>query len=84
VAKYSAVGFEAAAVTALAVISSAVVRIGPSRVPRRAIVRYRHPYAVVAATYSDPRQPAPDAWSGLPLFSAWIATAEDEATATKR
>lgn len=81
VAKYSAVGFEAAAVTALAVGGSAVVR--PLRTPRRAIIRFRHPYAVVAATYSDLREPAPDAWNGLPVFSAWIAKADNAAPITQ-
>lgn len=73
VAKYSAVGFEAAAVTGLAVAVSA--RPAPREAPRRAVVRFRHPYAVVAATRNDPRQPSPPAWHGLPVFSAWVAEA---------
>jgi hypothetical protein len=75
VAKYSAVGFEAAAVTALAVATSA--RRGPSETPRRAVIRFRYPYAVVAAAHNDPREPSPGAWHGLPVFSAWVAEAED-------
>lgn len=73
VAEYSAVGFEAAAVTGLAVRGFA--RPAPKVAPRRAVVRFRHPYAVVAATRNDPRQPSPAAWHGLPVFSAWVAEA---------
>lgn len=73
VAKYSAVGFEAAAVTGLAVAVSA--RPAPREAPRRAVVRFRHPYAVAAATRNDPRQPSPPAWHGLPVFNAWVAEA---------
>ncbi len=54
VAKYSAVGFEAAAVTALAVATAAAVRRVSPEVPRRAVIRFRHPYAVVAATGERP------------------------------
>ncbi len=75
VAKYSAVGFEAAAVTGLAVLRSAL--LAPPATARRATVRFRHPYAVVAVSYNDPRQPSPDVWHGLPVFSAWVAEAED-------
>jgi len=72
VARYSAVGFEAAAVTALAVAVSA-----PRHRPglrRTATIRFAHPYAVVAAT-TDRRHldsSAGQAWHGLPVFSAWI------------
>src|SRR5712692_4257698 len=50
-ARYSAVGFEAAAVTGLAVAMSArVSRPGRRRV---ATVRFAHPFAVVAAAFDD-------------------------------
>jgi hypothetical protein len=81
-AKYSAVGSQAAAVTALGVATSAAIR--PARVARQAMVRFRHPYAAVAATCNDPRQPAPDAWHGLPVFSAWIAKADNAEAITDR
>lgn len=81
-AKYSAAGFQAAAATALEVALSAAIR--PARVPRRAIVRFRHPYAVVAATCHDPRQPTPSAWHGLPVFSAWVAKADNAEATTDR
>ncbi|MBO0729352.1 MAG: hypothetical protein J2P57_08845 [Acidimicrobiaceae bacterium] len=74
VAKYSAVGFEAAAVTALGIALSARV---PPPITRQAVIRFRHPYAVVAATYNDSREPSPAVWGGLPVFSAWVAKAEN-------
>jgi len=72
-ARYTAVGFEAAAVTALALAMSATF---PASRRRAATVRFAHPYAVVAAAFDDPRardaSPAPGAWHGLPVFSAWV------------
>ena len=79
VAKYSRVGFEAAAVTAFAVARSA--HVAPRRTQRRAVVRFAHPYAVVAATCNDPPEPSLPAWHGIPVFSAWVAEAENAATA---
>jgi hypothetical protein len=38
-------------------------------VERRAVLRFGHPYAVVAVA-TDSRRPA---WHGVPVFSAWIA-----------
>ena len=74
-ARYSAIGFEAAAVSGLAVASSA-----PQLRPgyrRRATVRFGHPYAVVAVATNDLRVHPPDhlssPWHGLPVFSAWIS-----------
>ncbi|MBV9660529.1 MAG: hypothetical protein JO337_05165 [Acidimicrobiales bacterium] len=75
VAKYSAVGFEAAAVTHVAVALSA--QAARPETPRRAVVRFTHPYAVVAATRSDPLQSSPQAWHGLPVFSAWVTEADN-------
>lgn len=76
VARYSAVGFEAAAVTGLALAAAART---PRHTPRRAIARFGHAYAVAAATY-DPAQTLgspPSPWHALPVFSAWVATPED-------
>lgn len=75
-ARYSRVGFEAAAVTALAVATAAAVGVSGKR--RVAELRFGHPYAVVAVvTEDDPRGgPADvrqrDPWRGVPVFSAWI------------
>jgi hypothetical protein len=74
-ARYTRVGFEAAAVTALAIALSAHLP-GPRRT---AEMRFCHPYAVVAVAADDSarRGSAPSAWSGpwegVPVFSAWVA-----------
>jgi hypothetical protein len=78
VARYSRVGFEAAAVTALAVMLSL-----PASRPgllRTAQLRFGHPFAAVAVTANDPGStdvPSAGAWHGLPVFSAWITQPED-------
>ena len=75
VARYTAVGFEAAAVSALALMSSA-----PQLRPgyrREATLRFGHPFAVVAVASNDlgvpPRDRRSNAWHGLPVFSAWVS-----------
>jgi len=77
-ARYSRVGFEAAAVTGLAIAMAA----RPSRpgLIRTAELRFGHPFAVVAVAAGEPggggasgRGP----WHGLPVFSAWVAQPED-------
>jgi hypothetical protein len=78
-ARYSAVGFEAAAVTGLFMtLSMPAFRPGLRRV---ATVRFAHPFAVVAAAADDPRVPhtsqAPGPWHGLPVFSAWVTEPTD-------
>jgi hypothetical protein len=79
-ARYTRVGFEAAAVTALAVaLAMHVPRTG---LVRTAELRFGHPFAVVAVTADrpGPGRPArqdPSPWSGLPVFSAWVAQPED-------
>jgi hypothetical protein len=83
VASYTREGFEAAAITALAVALSAPHR--PNEVPRRTLtVRFDRPYAAVAVAVEPPAQqpvagvdaeasPTARAWFGLPVFSAWVA-----------
>jgi hypothetical protein len=65
-ARHSAVGFEAAAVTALAVIASA----NPSRRRRQRIatVRFGHPFAAVAVAGDDP---GTHQRAGSPQHLAW-------------
>src|SRR5258708_9989157 len=81
-ARYSRTGFEAAAISAVAVASSA-------RMPamhREVVLRFGHPYAVVAvATANTDGTANTDAtahtggrpWHGLPVFSAWVSEPED-------
>jgi hypothetical protein len=64
-ARYDAIGFEAAAVTGLTVLTSAKLsRPGPRRV---ATLRFARPFAVVAAAFDDRRahnSTVPSAWHG--------------------
>jgi hypothetical protein len=74
-ATYSRTGFEAAAVTGLDVALSAAPR-SQSGLRRTAELRYVHPYAVVAtAEHWVYREDA--AWRGIPVFSAWVAEADE-------
>jgi hypothetical protein len=78
VASFTRQGFEAAAITAFMVRTSAL-RVPPEAgIERTAILRFDHPYAAVAiAGRPTPPQPAGPtgpraAFTGLPLFSAWV------------
>lgn len=70
VARYTRVGFEAAAVSAMFELLSAPSYSEGLR--RFAELRFGHPYAVVATTF-QPGGP----WHGLPVFSAWVADPDD-------
>jgi hypothetical protein len=73
VARYSRVGFAAAAVSGMAM---AVAYVMPREgVVREAELRFGHPFAVVAVAVDEGTEPGP--WHGLPVFSAWVANAED-------
>ena len=75
-AKYSRTGFEAAAVTAMFAFSAYT----PPRAERRvADLRFGHPYAVVAVATGITDDAASAAWSGVPVFSAWVSEPEDAA-----
>jgi hypothetical protein len=78
VARYSRVGFEAAAVSGLG------IALGfPEEHPQRvAQLRFGHPYAVVAVTTHErldrhTGRIEPGLWHGLPVFSAWITDIQD-------
>jgi hypothetical protein len=77
-ARYTRVGFEAAAVSAVGVMLAMTPR---RRVPvRRAELRFGHPYAVVAVTVDRlgwPPGGGRSPWHGLPVFSAWVAEPQD-------
>lgn len=68
-ARYTRVGFEAAAVTAVAVAMA--MRVPRPGLIRTAELRFGHPFAVVAVATGD------GPWQGLPVFSAWVARPED-------
>jgi hypothetical protein len=70
-ARYTRTGFEAAAVTAMG-LRSAAMQLKQARL-RTARVEFMHPYAVVAVSVAEPSSP----WAALPLFSAWIAQADE-------
>lgn len=73
-ARYSRVGFEAAAVSAVMVAAAALLpRQG---LLRTAELRFGHPFAVVAVTADEPPGSA-GPWHGMPVFSAWVAEPED-------
>lgn len=82
-ARYTRVGFEAGAVTSLAVMLSA----RPGQRVLAADLRFAHPYAVAAVAVDPPRtgrglgRARPDEpaspWSGIPVFSAWVAEPEE-------
>jgi serpin (serine protease inhibitor) len=67
-ARYTRTGFEAAAVTAMAMRASLVTE-GRQR---SATLRFGHPYAVVARATGG-------AWDGVPVFSAWVVDPEEPA-----
>lgn len=69
-ARYTRTGFEAAAVTAMALQAAMLAQERKARI-RTATVEFTHPYAVVAVARGD------GAWAGLPLFSAWVARADE-------
>jgi hypothetical protein len=80
VARYSRTGFEAAAVTGMAVLCSAP-RTRPGLM-RTAELRFGQPFAVVAVADGQDHHPGlhapePGPWRGLPVFSAWITQPED-------
>jgi len=74
-ARYHRSGFQAAAVTAVAVQRSFRPGI-PGRL-RRAVLHFGHPFAAVAIVAGDLAAADADAWHGLPVFSAWVARPEE-------
>lgn len=65
VARFGRFGFEAAALTGMAM----AVALPPEGVARIAELRFGHPYAVVAVATDDAGGP----WHGVPVYSAWVA-----------
>ncbi|WP_430501496.1 hypothetical protein ACQRWP_07980 [Micromonospora trifolii] len=73
VARFDRYGFEAAAVTGMAGITS----MPPEGVARTAELRFGHPYAVVAVATDTRADGATGPWHGVPVFSAWVAEPEE-------
>ena len=63
---YDRTGFEAAAVTGTGVQASVMRQRSPGLL-REALLRFGHPYAVVAVCRDGQ-------WDGLPVFSAWVTS----------
>jgi hypothetical protein len=80
-ARYTRLGFQAAAVTAMCMVGSAL----PPRtrgIERHVELRFGHPFAVVATTWDNKWNDAagglvPGPWNGVPVFSAWVADPMD-------
>jgi len=74
-ARYTRVGFEAAAVTAMGIRMSMPMH----GLRRTAELRFCHPYAVIAVAADDSGRRGETAsswagrWNGVPVFSAWVA-----------
>jgi hypothetical protein len=80
-ARYSRVGFEAAAVTGMAVAALSM-RVPRGGLLRTADLRFAHPFAVVAVTVDEHHDRMPGGvrrgpWHGVPVFSAWVTEPED-------
>ncbi len=75
-ARYSRTGFQAAAVTSVG-IRALAYREPREGLLRQAVLRFAHPYAVVAVCDGG------GAWDGLPVFSAWVASPSDASTETQ-
>jgi hypothetical protein len=85
VASYTREGFEAAAVTGMAVRATALAGQPREVLRRRLTLRFDRPYAAVAVAVdppatSDSEKPAvAPAWFGVPVFSAWVAEPSETA-----
>jgi hypothetical protein len=79
-ASFTRYGFEAAAVTTFAASASAARLPTQHATERSAVLRFDHPYAVVAVAgrlsvrggAGESASPARSAWAGLPVFTAWV------------
>jgi Serpin (serine protease inhibitor) len=84
VASFTRYGFEAAALTALGVRTSAMLVPRETGVERAAILRFDHPYATLAIAGRPPPPRVPEkmadarsSFAGMPLFAAWVRVPEE-------
>ena len=75
VARYGQYGFEAAAITTIALTGAFL----PSEPTRVATLCFGHPYAVVAVARGNRRG---DPWAGMPVFAAWVREPSDASAVT--
>jgi hypothetical protein len=68
-ARFTARGFQAAAVTGLGLRGLGGPEPAPHLPARRATLRFNRPYAVLASVTDGAAEP----WRGMPVFSAWVA-----------
>ncbi|MGJ6123398.1 hypothetical protein QN239_12570 [Mycolicibacterium sp. Y3] len=73
IASFSKTGFKAAAVTAIGLRAASMPSFHEVLV-KRIMLRFNRPYAVLACAS---RVDGPDAWRGVPVFSAWVAKPEE-------
>lgn len=76
VARYGRYGFEAAAVTGFATVTS----VPPPGVVRIAELRFGRPYAVLAVAIDrrwEDGETIRGAWDGVPVFSGWVSEPSD-------
>jgi hypothetical protein len=76
-ARYTRTGFEAAAVSAVAIAASARRPMAGRR--RVAELRFGQPYAVAAVAVDLDGDGQPGLWHGIPVFSAWVSDPQDAA-----
>jgi hypothetical protein len=81
-ARYTALGFSAAAVTGLSMTMGVPSPPSEEGVERHAELRFGHPFAVVAVTTdsrwnSDAKAVIRGPWHGVPVFSAWVTDPMD-------
>jgi hypothetical protein len=76
VASYTRTGFKAAAVTAIGMDVAGMPSFHEVLV-RRIELRFNRPYAVLACAARDD---GPQAWRGVPVFSAWVTEPQEIAT----
>lgn len=76
-ARYTRTGFEAAAVSVVAIAASARRPLAGRR--RVAELRFGQPYAVAAVAVDLGEDGRPGLWHGVPVFSAWVADPQDAA-----
>jgi len=74
-ARYTRTGFEAAAVSAVAIAASARRPLAGRR--RVAELRFGQPYAVAAVAVDLDGDGQPGLWHGIPVFSAWVSDPQD-------